>query len=159
MIVLRSLSLLIFGLWLGCGSAQADKRVALVIGNSAYKNAPRLANPVNDAGLVGGMFRNAGFDTVEIKLDLNASEMRRSLREFAARTRDADMAVIYYAGHGIELDGSNYLVPTDAMLETDGDVLDERRSRSIARCMRSNRPNNSVSSSSMRAATTLSPRR
>jgi uncharacterized caspase-like protein len=125
MIVLRSLSLLIFGLWLGCGSAQADKRVALVIGNSAYKNAPRLANPVNDAGLVGGMFRNAGFDTVEIKLDLNASEMRRSLREFAARTRDADMAVIYYAGHGIELDGSNYLVPTDAMLETDGDVLDE----------------------------------
>lgn len=125
MIVLRSLSLLIFGLWLGCGSAQADKRVALVIGNSAYKNAPRLANPVNDAGLVGSMFRNAGFDTVEVRLDLNASEMRRSLREFAARTRDADMAVIYYAGHGIELDGSNYLVPTDAMLETDGDVLDE----------------------------------
>jgi uncharacterized caspase-like protein len=113
------------GLWLGCGAALADKRVALVIGNSAYKNAPRLANPVNDAGLVGGMFRNAGFDTVEIRLDLNASEMRRSLREFAARTRDADMAVIYYAGHGIELDGSNYLVPTDAMLETDGDVLDE----------------------------------
>src|SRR3954469_20271544 len=125
MIVLRSLSLLIFGLWLGCGSAQADKRVALVIGNSAYKNAPRLANPVNDAGLVGSMFRNAGFDTVEVRLDLNASEMRRSLREFAARTRDADMAVIYYAGHGIELDGSNYLVPIDAMLETDGDVLDE----------------------------------
>ncbi|MCK1406395.1 caspase family protein [Bradyrhizobium sp. 76] len=108
-----------------CSPALADKRVALVIGNSAYKNAPRLANPVNDAGLVGGMFRNAGFDTVEIRLDLNASEMRRSLREFAARTRDADMAVIYYAGHGIELDGSNYLVPTDAMLETDGDVLDE----------------------------------
>lgn len=125
MIVLRSLSLLIFSLWLGCGTALADKRVALVIGNSAYKNAPRLANPVNDAGLVGSMFRNAGFDTVEIRLDLNASEMRRSLREFAARTRDADMAVIYYAGHGIELDGSNYLVPTDAMLETDGDVLDE----------------------------------
>jgi uncharacterized caspase-like protein len=123
--IVRNFLILIFSLWLGCGSAQADKRVALVIGNSAYKNAPRLANPVNDAGLVGGMFRNAGFDTVEIKLDLNASEMRRSLREFAARTRDADMAVIYYAGHGIELDGSNYLVPTDAMLETDGDVLDE----------------------------------
>lgn len=123
--IVRSLLILIFGLWFGCGAALADKRVALVIGNSAYKNAPRLANPVNDAGLVGSMFRNAGFDTVEIRLDLNASEMRRSLREFAARTRDADMAVIYYAGHGIELDGSNYLVPTDAMLETDGDVLDE----------------------------------
>ncbi|UPJ44832.1 caspase family protein [Bradyrhizobium sp. 40] len=123
--IVRSLLILIFGLWFGCGAALADKRVALVIGNSAYKNAPRLANPVNDAGLVGSMFRNAGFDTVEIRLDLNASEMRRSLREFAARTRDADIAVIYYAGHGIELDGSNYLVPTDAMLETDGDVLDE----------------------------------
>src|SRR3954467_3730172 len=123
--VFRVLLISAFAIWLDCGSALADKRVALVIGNSAYKNAPRLANPVNDAGLVGGMFRNAGFDTVEIRLDLNASEMRRSLREFAARTRDADMAVIYYAGHGIELDGSNYLVPTDAMLETDGDVLDE----------------------------------
>ncbi|GAB9155973.1 caspase family protein [Bradyrhizobium diazoefficiens] len=116
---------LVFASLVASAPALADKRVALVIGNSAYKNAPRLANPVNDAGLVGGMFRNAGFDTVEIRLDLNASEMRRSLREFAARTRDADMAVIYYAGHGIELDGSNYLVPTDAMLETDGDVLDE----------------------------------
>jgi uncharacterized caspase-like protein len=123
--VIRFSIALIFASLVACAPAQADKRVALVIGNSAYKNAPRLANPVNDAGLVGGMFRNAGFDTVEIKLDLNASEMRRSLRDFAARTRDADMAVIYYAGHGIELDGSNYLVPTDAMLETDGDVLDE----------------------------------
>ncbi|WP_247444481.1 caspase family protein [Bradyrhizobium sp. 197] len=123
--IARYLFLFIFAALCTCAPAQADKRVALVIGNSAYKNAPRLANPVNDAGLIGGMFRNAGFDTVEIKLDLNASEMRRSLREFAARTRDADMAVIYYAGHGIELDGSNYLVPTDAMLETDGDVLDE----------------------------------
>jgi uncharacterized caspase-like protein len=123
--VIRFSIALIFAFLVACAPARADKRVALVIGNSAYKNAPRLANPVNDAGLVGGMFRNAGFDTVEIRLDLNASEMRRSLREFAARTRDADMAVIYYAGHGIELDGSNYLVPTDAMLETDGDVLDE----------------------------------
>jgi uncharacterized caspase-like protein len=123
--IARYLFLFIFAALCTCAPAQADKRVALVIGNSAYKNAPRLANPVNDAGLVGGMFRNAGFDTVDVKLDLNASEMRRSLRDFAARTRDADMAVIYYAGHGIELDGSNYLVPTDAMLETDGDVLDE----------------------------------
>nr|WP_247438395.1 caspase family protein [Bradyrhizobium sp. 139]MCK1744948.1 caspase family protein [Bradyrhizobium sp. 139] len=123
--IVRFLGMLIFAVWLGCRPAHAERRVALVIGNSAYKNAPRLANPVNDAGLVGAMFRNAGFDSVDIKLDLNASEMRRMLREFAARTRDADMAVIYYAGHGIELDGNNYLVPTDAMLETDGDVLDE----------------------------------
>ncbi|WP_167767495.1 caspase family protein [Bradyrhizobium frederickii] len=108
-----------------CGPAHADRRVALVIGNSAYKSAPKLGNPANDATLVGGMFKKAGFDSVDVRLDLNASEMRRMLREFAGRTRDADMAVIYYAGHGIELDGTNYLIPTDATLETDGDVLDE----------------------------------
>ncbi|MBR0705105.1 caspase family protein [Bradyrhizobium liaoningense] len=108
-----------------CGGAQAEKRVALVIGNSAYKSAPRLANPVNDASLVGGMLKKAGFDLVDIKLDLNAAEMRRALRDFGGRTREADVAIVYYAGHGIELDGTNYLIPTDASLETDSDVLDE----------------------------------
>ncbi|MBR1170081.1 caspase family protein [Bradyrhizobium sp. DASA03005] len=117
--------LLMLAVWLGCGPAMAEKRVALVMGNSAYKNVARLANPANDAALVGGMFKTAGFDTVDVRLDLNAADMRRSLREFAGRTRDAEVAVIYYAGHGIELDGTNYLIPTDAALETDGDVLDE----------------------------------
>jgi len=111
--------------WLGTGSALAEKRVALVMGNSAYKNVGRLANPVNDAALVGGMFKKAGFDTVDIKLDLNVVDMRKALREFGSKVRDADVAVIYYAGHGIELDGTNYLIPTDAALETDTDVLDE----------------------------------
>ncbi|MCW1989727.1 UNVERIFIED_ORG: putative caspase-like protein [Bradyrhizobium japonicum] len=96
-----------------------------MIGNSAYKNTLRLTNPVNDAALIGDMFKKAGFDAVDVKTDLNASEMRRALREFAGRVRDADMAVIYYAGHGIELDGTNYLIPTDAALETDADVYDE----------------------------------
>ncbi|WP_156447219.1 caspase family protein [Bradyrhizobium yuanmingense] len=95
------------------------------MGNSAYKNVARLANPANDAALVGGMFRKAGFDTVDIKLDLNGSEMRRALRDFGGKARDAGVAVVYYAGHGIELDGVNYLIPTDATLETDSDVLDE----------------------------------
>ncbi|WLA54008.1 caspase family protein [Bradyrhizobium diazoefficiens] len=95
------------------------------MGNSAYKNTLRLTNPVNDAALIGDMFKKAGFDAVDVKTDLNASEMRRALREFAGRVRDADMAVIYYAGHGIELDGTNYLIPTDAALETDADVYDE----------------------------------
>src|SRR5947207_16022989 len=71
------------------------------------------------------MFKKSGFDSVDVRLDLGASEMRRMLREFAGRTRDADVAVIYYAGHGIELDGNNYLIPVDATLETDADVLDE----------------------------------
>jgi uncharacterized caspase-like protein len=121
----RLFALLMLAIGLACGPAHADRRVALVIGNSAYKSAPKLGNPVNDATLVGGMFKKAGFDSVDVRLDLSASEMRRMLREFAGRTRDAEIAVIYYAGHGIELDGTNYLIPTDATLETDGDVLDE----------------------------------
>ncbi|MCP3470326.1 caspase family protein [Bradyrhizobium sp. CCGUVB1N3] len=122
---LRLFVLLVFATWLGSGSAQAEKRVALVIGNSAYKSAPRLTNPVNDATLVGDMFKKAGFELVDIKLDLNAAEMRRALRDFGGKAREAEVAVVYYAGHGIELDGTNYLIPTDATLETDSDVLDE----------------------------------
>lgn len=114
-----------FSVCLGCGTAFAEKRVALVIGNSAYKNVTKLTNPANDAALVGGMFTKAGFDTVDVKFDLNVVDMRKALREFGIRTRDADVAVIYYAGHGIELDGNNYLIPTDATLETDTDVFDE----------------------------------
>lgn len=116
---------LFFVIWLTCGSAHAERRVALVIGNSAYKSVPRLRNPVNDAALVGGMFKKAGFDWIDIRTDLNVAEMRKALRDFGGRARDAEVAVIYYAGHGIELDGTNYLIPTDATLETDSDVLDE----------------------------------
>ncbi|MGJ4891191.1 caspase family protein [Bradyrhizobium sp. HKCCYLRH3099] len=106
-------------------AAWADKRIALVIGNSAYKTVARLSNPANDAKLVGDMFRAAGFERVDTRLDLGVQEMRRALREFGARAREAEVAVIYYAGHGIELDGVNYLIPTDASLEADSDVLDE----------------------------------
>ena len=106
-------------------SAYADKRVALVIGNSAYQNVNRLKNPANDAAAIVAMFKKAGFDSVDSKLDLNIVEMRRALRDFGNKTRDADVAVIYYAGHGIEVDATNYLIPVDATLETDTDVFDE----------------------------------
>ena len=106
-------------------SALADKRVALIIGNSAYKNVAQLQNPANDAAVVAGMFKSAGFDTIESRLNLTVSQLRKTLREFGNKSRDADVAVIYYAGHGIELDGNNYLIPVDATLETDADVLDE----------------------------------
>ncbi len=106
-------------------TAHAEKRVALVIGNSGYKDVAQLKNPANDAAAVVGMFKKAGFDSVDSKMDLGVIDMRRALREFGNKTRDADVAVIYYAGHGIELDGTNYLIPIDATLETDTDVLDE----------------------------------
>ncbi|PDT72270.1 caspase (peptidase) [Bradyrhizobium ottawaense] len=124
MSTLRWFSLFLF-VCLTCTAAHAERRVALVIGNSAYKSVPRLSNPTNDATLVGGMFRKAGFDTVDVKLDLSVVDMRKALREFGTKAREADVAVIYYAGHGIELDGNNYLIPTDAALETDTDVFDE----------------------------------
>ena len=108
-----------------CQPALADKRVALVLGNSAYQNVPPLANPVNDAALMADTFKKAGFDLVELKQNLTVQETRRVLRDFTDKASDADIAVIYYAGHGIEVDGSNYLIPVDARLERDDDVYDE----------------------------------
>ncbi|WP_338701410.1 caspase family protein [Bradyrhizobium sp. 26S5] len=108
-----------------CQPASAASRVALVIGNSSYKNAAPLSNPVNDAQIVEATLKNAGFDVVQTRLDLQAAEMRRALRDFADQSRDADVAVVYYAGHGIEIEGTNYLIPVDATLERDTDVYDE----------------------------------
>src|SRR5712692_485632 len=112
-------------LLLVCQPAFAEKRGALVLGNSAYQNAPQLANPVNDGAVVAATLKNAGFDIVDSRHDLPAAETRRALRDFADRARDADIAVVYYAGHGIEVDGANYLIPVDARLERDTDVYDE----------------------------------
>jgi uncharacterized caspase-like protein len=108
-----------------CQPAFAEKRVALVLGNSAYQNVARLPNPVNDGTVIAATLKNAGFDVVEERHDLPAAETRRALRDFADRARDSDIAVVYYAGHGIEVDGTNYLIPVDAKLERDTDVYDE----------------------------------
>ena len=106
-------------------SALADKRVALILGNSKYQNVSRLTNPANDAAMLADTLRKANFDTVMLRNDLSATEMRRTLREFGDKARNADVAVLYYAGHGIEVDGNNYLIPVDAVLERDTDVYDE----------------------------------
>src|SRR5256714_7222801 len=105
--------------------AFAEKRVALVLGNSAYQNVARLPNPANDSAKIAATLKDAGFDVVDSRHDLPAAETRRALRDFADRARDADIAVVYYAGHGIEVDGANYLIPVDAKLERDTDVYDE----------------------------------
>jgi uncharacterized caspase-like protein len=117
--------LLAAALLLVCQPAFAEKRVALVFGNSAYQNAAKLTNPVNDSGVIAATLKNAGFDVVDWRQDLGILESRRALRDFAERAGDADIAVVYYAGHGIEVDGTNYLIPVDAKLERDTDVFDE----------------------------------
>ena len=99
--------------------------MALVLGNSNYQNVAPLTNPVNDSSKIAATLKDAGFDVVDTRRDLAAAETRRALRDFADRARDADIAVVYYAGHGIEVDGANYLIPVDARLERDTDVYDE----------------------------------
>jgi hypothetical protein len=105
--------------------AMANKRVALVMGNSAYQNVNRLANPANDSEAMSAILKKAGFDIVDLKRDLNVNEMRRALRDFSDSVRDADVAIVYFAGHGIEINGNNYLIPVDAVLERDIDAFDE----------------------------------
>lgn len=117
--------LLAAALMFGAGPAFAGKRVALVLANSAYQHAPSLANPVNDGAVMAKTLKDAGFDVVDSRHDLTALDTRRVLRDFADSTRDADIAVVYYAGHGIEVEGSNYLIAVDAKLERDTDVYDE----------------------------------
>lgn len=117
--------LLAIVLLLVCQPAFAEKRVALVLANAAYQNVTPLSNPVNDGAVITATLKQAGFDVVDSRQDLPALETRRALRDFADRARDADIAVVYYAGHGIEVDGTNYLIPVDAKLERDSDVYDE----------------------------------
>lgn len=118
-------ALAICSMWLFSQPALAEKRVALVVGNSAYQHVRPLANPANDAEAMSAMFKSAGFDVVEFRRDLTTADMRRALRDFSDEVRDADVAVVYYAGHGVEIEGTNYLVPVDAVLERDIDAYDE----------------------------------
>jgi len=68
---------------------------------------PRLANPVRDADAIEGLFKKAGFDVIDSRRDLGVAELRRVIRQFSETSRDADIAVVYYAGHGIEVDATN----------------------------------------------------
>ena len=101
------------------------RRVALVIGNSAYRNVQYLPNPSRDADAVADAFRKVGFQSVQVEHDLNRDDMIKALRKFEDVAAAANWAVIYYAGHGIVLDGQNYLVPVNARLVSDRDVQDE----------------------------------
>ncbi|MBI3759092.1 MAG: caspase family protein, partial [Deltaproteobacteria bacterium] len=104
--------------------ALAEKRVALVVGNSAYKTVGRLANPANDATAIAALLKAAGFAVVELR-DASLADFRRAVSDFSDTATDADIAVVYFAGHGIEVDRTNYLIPIDARLTRDFDVVDE----------------------------------
>jgi hypothetical protein len=106
-------------------AAWAEKRVALVIGNSNYANVPKLPNPSRDAISVGQMFRDAGFDNVDVIVNASNLEFKRAVRKFEVDADQADIAVVFYAGHGLEIGGINYLIPVDARLASDRDAEDE----------------------------------
>ncbi len=110
------------GVWGGC--AYAQNRVALIVGNGNYQNVPPLLTTLNDAGDIAQSFERLGFATTRL---FNASydDFRRAIRKFNELTQNADVAVIYFGGHGLDARGENWLLPVDADLRTDLDVAQE----------------------------------
>jgi uncharacterized caspase-like protein len=101
------------------------RRIALVIGNSKYLNVAPLPNAAKDAEAIASTLRGTGFQAVMLERDVTRQAMINALRKFEQEAQSADWAVIYYAGHGIEIGGINYLIPTDARLASDRDIEDE----------------------------------
>ncbi len=121
-VFLRLLISLVFVVGAFTASAHAKgKRVALVIGNSAYEHTTQLANPKNDAEDVAEALSIIGFDVTKVD-DANFSKMRKALRDFGRKSQGSDIAMVYFAGHGMEVDKRNYLIPVDAQLVSDQDV-------------------------------------
>src|SRR5262249_6440729 len=106
-------------------AAHAERRVALVVGNSEYRSVAVLPNTVNDAQAIAALLKKADFEGVDLRQNLGVVEFKRALREFMMQAERADIAVVYYAGHGIEAAGNNYLIPIDAKLASDYDAEDE----------------------------------
>jgi uncharacterized caspase-like protein len=104
--------------------ALADKRIALVVGNSAYKNVAPLDNPRNDARLMADTLRGLGFTVVggSARLDLDKSQFDQAVQSFSDQIQGADVSLFYYAGHGVQVRGANYLVPVNANPTRESDV-------------------------------------
>ena len=120
----RALCALVMAM-LASHAAMAGRRVALVIGNAKYEHADTLANTVNDADAIAALFTRAGFDAVDERRNVGVVEFKRAVREFMLSATSADIAVVYYSGHGIEVGGANYMIPVDARLANNFDVEDE----------------------------------
>jgi uncharacterized caspase-like protein len=108
-------------LLMGAQAPAAEKRVALVIGNSAYQHTAALKNPSNDATDMAAELRQLGFDVID-GTDLTKDEMEQRIRAFAAKLAGADVGLFFYAGHGLQVDGRNFLAPVDAKLQSDTDL-------------------------------------
>jgi uncharacterized caspase-like protein len=106
------------------GPALADKRVALVVGNSAYVNVPRLSNPANDARLMADTLRSLGFTLVGggAQFDLDKTRFDNAVQDFGNQLQGADVGLFYFAGHGVQVRGANYLVPIGANPTREADV-------------------------------------
>src|ERR1700748_3674473 len=102
-------------------AALADKRVAFVVGNGAYKNVAQLPNPPIDAKAMANTLRSVGFEVIE-GTNLTRDKMTEKLLDFGKRAQGADVAVFFYAGHGIAVSGTNYLLPVDADIKSEMDV-------------------------------------
>src|SRR6476620_1775855 len=124
---LRLLILLPAALLTWSTAAFAENRVALVIGNSTYKTVTVLPNPANDAKLFTDFLKSANFEVIEAP-NLAQTDLRRMVREFAiyaAQKGPDTVSLIYYAGHGLQVEGENYLVPVDATIKSEADVAIE----------------------------------
>ena len=100
------------------------RRVALVMGNGSYRNVPALSNPTNDAKAIAKNLRDMGFEVIE-RTDLDSAGMKSSIATFIRATSTAHLALMFYAGHGMQIDGKNYLVPIDVRLDGTGDITSE----------------------------------
>src|ERR1700749_920252 len=120
---MRYLSILLslIAMMFSAQSAMAEKRVAFVVGNGAYKNVAQLPNPPIDAKAMANTLRSVGFEVVE-GTNLTRDKMTEKLLDFGKRAQGADVAVFFYAGHGIAISGTNYLLPVDADIKSEMDV-------------------------------------
>ena len=120
---MRSLTLIVclICLTFTADAARADRRVAFVVGNGAYKNVAQLPNPPIDAKAMASVLRNVGFEVVEGS-NLTRDAMTEKLLDFGKKAQGADVAVFFYAGHGIAISGTNYLLPIDADIKSEMDV-------------------------------------
>jgi uncharacterized caspase-like protein len=103
------------------GGNPSERRVALVIGNGAYKNTAPLTNPVHGATAMAAALKRLNFEVLQAQ-DLDYAAFAGRVRDFGRALRDAHVALFYYAGHGLQVDGANYVVPVDAALEHEADV-------------------------------------